>query len=66
MKIDLDSIYRTADKEYEAATEVIEISNAVPTKEYEQCRTIQYLAACLLLIIESIQESQTENEGSAS
>lgn len=56
MEIDLDSIYKAADEEYEAASEVIESSEAVPTRLYVQCRTIQYLASCLMLIIESIQE----------
>lgn len=58
MKIDLDGIYRAADEEYEAASEVIESSEPVPTRLYEQCRTIQYLASCLMLIIESIQEGR--------
>lgn len=30
MKVDLNSIYKAADKEYEAATEMIENSVAVP------------------------------------
>lgn len=63
MKIDLDSIYKAADEEYEAASEVIENSEPWPTIQYEQCRTIQYLSSCLMLIIESIQEGKVPLHG---